>query len=84
MKAYVKRALIGASGSLIVLISYTLAAIPLNQFNLDRFLAVLIGASLCSLVGGCVAAAIVRSRDVVMVVLGQVVSVLILATVWNL
>jgi hypothetical protein len=70
-------------GSLVVLIAYTLAAIPLDQFNLERFLALFIGALLCSLVGGCVAAAIVRSRVVVMVVLAQLITILILVIVWN-
>lgn len=84
MKNYVKRAALSTSLAFLVLMSYTLSAIPITQINADRFVAMIIGSLICCLMGGFIAAALVRRNDLMMLIVAQLVSVITLAVFWRL
>jgi len=84
MNKYIKRSILSTIGAFFVLIFYSLAAIPFNQVNVDRFFAIIVGALACCLVGGFISAALIKSNDAIRLILAQVISVIVLAALWRL
>ena len=82
--AYGKRLAIAWTSSFVVVASYALALQMDSEISSDVLLAIALVASVTSLLAGSVAAAVFRSRPVVMVVATQLASIAAIAVVWAL
>lgn len=80
---YLKRSALAASGALLILVLYTLAAQPLSMLELRSLLLLLLVGAACAVVSGAMAAAFVRKRPVAMVLLAQVLIILIVGFIWQ-
>lgn len=81
---YLKRFGLASASAFAVLVSYTLALKLPSQLNPEVFLAILVGALVCCVVAGLLAAVFFRKNPIVMVLCAQILSVVMVGVVWRL
>jgi len=81
---YLKRFSLAFFGSFVVVMSYGLVLNCTSQFNVDIFLLMMLGASICCLLSGLLIAAIVRNNSLVMLMVSQVLSIATIGIIWRL